>query len=187
LPGPRSDLASVTIGSSAYVLGGFDGSQLVDTVLSTTDGTRFVQVGELAQPVRYPAAVALNGRVWVIGGLLGTSESNAGAQTADVQRFDPSSGKTVIVGQLPVALAHASAVVLDGQLYVAGGKVDGQPQSQIYRIDQQTGVVTVAGHLPGPRADAAVYSVGGEAWLFGGELSEPTAPLDSVVHLALGP
>ena len=141
--------------------------------------------GELAQPVRYPAVATINGNIWVIGGLLGTSESNAGAQTADVQRFDPATGRTVIVGQMPVALAHASAVVLGGQLYVAGGKVDGQPQSQIYRIDQQTGLVTPAGSLPGPRADAAVYSVGGEAWLFGGELLEPTAPLDSVVRLSL--
>jgi hypothetical protein len=186
LPGARSDLASATIGATTYLLGGFDGSQLVGTVLATTDGTRFSTAGQLAQPVRYPAVTVLDGKVWVIGGLLGITETNAGAQTPDVQRFDPATGRTVIVGRLPVALAHAAAVVIDGQLFVAGGKVDGQPQSQIYRIDPQTGVVTLAGVLPGPRADCGVYASDGRAWLLGGELADPTGPLDSVVLLASG-
>ncbi len=187
LPGPRSDLASATVGSTTYLLGGFDGSQLVGTVLATTDGTGFSTAGQLAQAVRYPAVTVLNGKVWVVGGLLGATETNAGAQTADVQRFDPATGRTAIVGKLPVALAHAAAFVLQGQLYVAGGKVNGQPQSQVYRIDPETGIVTSAGLLPGPRADSGVYAADGKAWLLGGELADPTAPLDSVVMLALKP
>jgi len=84
LPQARSDLASATIGSTTYLLGGFDGTALVPGVLATSDGVQFRDVGRLAQPVRYPAVAVAASRIWVIGGLLGTSESNAGALTDDI-------------------------------------------------------------------------------------------------------
>lgn len=185
LPEPRSDLAAATVGHVAYILGGFTGGALAATILRTRNGTTFGLAGKLAQPVRYPAVTVTAGQVWVIGGLLGSTDSNAGAQTSDIQRFDPISGRTLVVGRLPVPLAHAAAFALRGQLYVAGGKVDGQPQTAIYRIDPHSGAVSIAGQLPSPRADAAVYDAGGQAWLFGGELTQPTAPLDTVVRLTV--
>ena len=48
LPRPRSDLSAVTVGDHAYVLGGYDGTQLDSSVLATADGVSFEQVAELS-------------------------------------------------------------------------------------------------------------------------------------------
>jgi YVTN family beta-propeller protein len=188
LPVARSDLAAAVVGRRAYVLGGFDGTSLVRDILETTDGTHFRLAGELAQPVRYPAVAAAGGAIWVVGGQLGTSESTStGGQTTDIQRFDPATGRTAVVGHLPAGLGHASAFVLDGQLFVAGGRSGTALSARIWRIDTASGSASRAGTLPYRRSDAGVAVVGNRAWLLGGESSGPLAPLDSVVELRLEP
>lgn len=186
LPVPRSDLAAVVVGARAYVLGGFDGTRVVPDVLPTADGAHFHRVGALAQPVRYGAVAAVGGAVWVIGGQLGTSESGAiGGQTDDIQRFDPRTGIAKVVGHLPVTLGHASAVAIDGQLFVLGGRTGTDLSNHIWRVNTATGAVTPAGTLPYARSDAGVAVIGSRAWLIGGETSGPLAPLDSALELQL--
>ena len=187
LPVPRSDLVAAVVGSTAYVLGGLDGNQLVGAILATTDGVHFRVVGELPQPVRYAAvAVDGSGQIWVFGGELGTGENaDAGGATTDIQRFDPSSGLASVVGHLPVAMGHAEALWLGGQLFVTGGRTASGPSATIWRIDQTDGAVTAAGALPGPRSDAGVVVINGTGYLVGGEVSGPTAPLNTVVRLTV--
>jgi hypothetical protein len=187
LPVPRSDLAAVTVGTTAFVLGGLDANQLVGAILATTDGIHFHVVGALPQPVRYPAvAVDGTGDVWVFGGELGTGENaDAGGATSDIQRFDPKTGLSSVVGHLPAAMGHAEAFDLGGQLFVTGGRTAAGPSATIWRIDQTSGTVTAAGSLPGPRSDAGAVVVGGIGYLVGGEVSGPTAPLNTVVRLTL--
>ncbi|HEY2308294.1 MAG TPA: hypothetical protein VGI05_20670, partial [Streptosporangiaceae bacterium] len=68
LPMPRSDVAGVTIGRTAYLAGGYDGSRPDAAVLATTNGRNFTTVARLPVPVRYPAVAALAGQVFVFGG-----------------------------------------------------------------------------------------------------------------------
>jgi len=86
---------------------------------------------------------------------------------------------------MPQPLAHASAFVLDGRVFVAGGVEDRTPLALVYEIHTATGVAAIAATLPGPRSDAAVVGVGDETWLIGGEDRGPSAPLDTVVALRL--
>ncbi len=58
LPRPRSDSATVTIGTTTYIVGGYDGTNADPTVLATTDGSRFSTVASLPVPVRYPAVAS---------------------------------------------------------------------------------------------------------------------------------
>ncbi len=188
LPAARSDLAAVDAGSTAYVLGGFDGSDLAGSILATQDGIHFKVVGELSQPVRY-AGVTLDGSgdIWVIGGELGTSENaDAGGATTDIQRFDPTTGITSVVAHLPEALGHDQAVFLGGRIYVTGGRTAAGASAAIWAINPATGVASPAGSLPGPRSDAGAVVIGGVGYLVGGEVSGPTEPLDTVVQLKLG-
>jgi N-acetylneuraminic acid mutarotase len=187
LPEPRSDVAAAVVGNRAYVLGGFDGTRLVPSVVGTTDGATFTSAGQLAQPVRYPAVAVEGGYVWVIGGDLGTAENaTTGGQTDDIQRFDPATGTTTVVGHLPNPLGHAGAVAFGHQLFVVGGRSGTSASAQIWRVDTASGAVSNAGSLPGPRSDAGVVTLGGVAWVLGGELSGPTSPLDTVVELRPG-
>jgi hypothetical protein len=187
LPQPRSDLAAVTVGTTAYVLGGFDGTAMAPDILATTDGVHFASVGRLAVPVRYPAVAVADGAMWIVGGQLGTGESSAvGGQSDAIQRFDLRSHKTTLVGHLPVTLGHASALVLGGHVLVLGGDVGTTPSAQIWAIDTTSGAPSQVGTLPGARSDAAAAVVGGVGYLFGGEDVGPTAPLQSVVVVRVG-
>jgi hypothetical protein len=184
LPQPRSDLAAAVLAGTGYVVGGFDGTNMTPDILATTDGSTFHVAGHLAVPVRYPAVAVVAGALWVAGGQLGTAESSAvGGQTDDIQRFDPATGQTTVVGHLPEPLGHASALVLAGQLFVVGGRTGTTPSAQIWAVDTHSGTVRAAGSLPGPLSDAGAVSLGGTGYLIGGEVAGPLAPLDTVVVL----
>jgi hypothetical protein len=185
LPVARSDLAAAVVGGTAYVVGGFDGTNLVSAVVATRDGASFQPAGQLVQPVRYPAVAAVGSEIWVVGGQLGTAESTrTGGQTSDIQVYDPATGTTRVVGNLPVPLGHAAAFTLGGQLYVAGGRNGDTATTQIWRISP-TGTTTLAGSLPFAFSDMAAVVLGQTAWLVGGETTGPTAPLDTVVEVRL--
>lgn len=182
LPDSRSDLSTVTAGSTAYLIGGFDGTSLTPDVLATQDGVTFRVVGQLAVPVRYGAVAAAGGAIWIIGGVTGTSEG-ATAETDAIQRLDPATGKVAVVGRLSQPMAHATAVTLDNQVFVLGGRSGSVPSATIWRLDPATSVLSAAGALPQALSDAGSVVVGGSAYLVGGEITGPAAPLSSVVVL----
>ena len=186
LPAGRSDSAAAVDGTTAYVLGGFDGSHLVRDILATTDGAHFRVAGHLQVPVRYPAVAVLDGAVWVAGGELAVTEgTNGGPETSAIQRFDPTTGRTTIVGHLPRQMGHAMAFALGRFLYVAGGRSAGVARDQILRVDPQTGQVRRVGRLPQAESDAAVVEHGSTAWLIGGETTGPLDPQRTVVAVSL--
>jgi hypothetical protein len=186
LPRPRSDLAAVTNGATAYIVGGFDGSNLDADVLSTTDGTTFRAVASLPVPVRYPAVAYAAGMIWVLGGVTTTNESGT-LETSAIQKVDLTTGRAAVVGHLPQPLGHAAAVVLAGQVYLLGGRSGSVPSAAIWRLDAATGAVRPAGTLPQARSDAGAVVVDGTAYLVGGEIAGPVAPLDTVVVLRPAP
>ena len=166
LPQPRSDAAAVTVGATAYVIGGYDGTHADPQVLATANGSSFHPVGSLPVPVRYPAAAALGRSIFVFGG---QQVGNTGAAVNDIQKIDTSSGRISVVGHLPQALLGASAVTLGGVIYVAGGTNGSADSGTIYAFDPGSGRALVAGHLMAALSNAAAAVVGGTAWLVGGE------------------
>jgi hypothetical protein len=181
LPVARSDLQAVALGGTDYVVGGFDGHKLVSSILATSDGRTFRTVGGLIQPVRYPAVAALAGKIYVVGGALSTSEATlSGAQSADVQRFDPATGKTSVIGHLPRVLSHAMALGLAGALYVFGGRTGPALSNEVWRIDASSGNVSRVGTMAQPISDAGAVAIGGVGYLLGGEVIGPSVPLARV-------
>ncbi len=179
LPTVRSDLSAATVGGRVYVLGGYDGTTPLDSVLATSDGSRFTQVATLPQPARYIAVAALGGRIYAFGG-----ETASGEATDAIREVDPGAGTAKLVGHLPTPLSHASAVVLGGEIYVLGGEENGAATDRILRFDPATGRASPAGHLPSPVANGAAAVVGSTAYLIGGHGAGGEA-LNSVVQLHL--
>jgi hypothetical protein len=183
LPTARSDHVAVTVGTRTYILGGYDGSAIVPGVLSTTDGTAFDVVGNLAVPVRYPAAAVVGKTIYLFGGV---ANSQAGTDTAAVQALDTTSGTITTVAQLPTSLSHASAVVLGGKVYLLGGYVNSTTLSdQILRFDPATKTATTVGKLPVPLSDAAATVIGGKGYLVGGQSTDRN-PVTAVVVITAG-
>lgn len=179
LPTVRSDLSAVTIGKRIYVLGGYDGTAPLDSVLATADGSGFRQVATLPEPARYMAVAALGGRIYAFGGV-----SASGAGSDAIREVDPAAGTARIAGRLPSPLSHASAVVLGGRIYVLGGEAGEKPTDRILRFDPSSGRVAPAGTLPAPVAGGAATVVGSTAYLIGGHGGGGEA-LRSVVLLRL--
>lgn len=177
LPQPRADLSVATSGGVAYVVGGYDGPTLDPAVLATNDGRTFRVVAQLAHPVRYPAVAVVGHQLYVLGG---QTASQATQVTAAIQRVDLSTGRTTVVGNLPVPVAGAEAIVEGGQVLVLGGLVGGQPSAGIVRFDPGTGSVASVAQLPEAVANAGAAVVGGVGYLVGGE---GPGPLASVVRI----
>ena len=182
LPQPRSDLAVATVpstgagrGTTAYLVGGYDGATYLPQVLATTDGTHYQSVANLRVAVRYPAVAALRGSVYAFGGQI-ASPSSAPAATSVIQRIDPATHATTVVGHLPQPLYGAAAFVIGGTIYVAGGQVPGGiTLTQIYAFAPSSGKVLAAGWLPQADAFAGYATVGSGAkaigYLVGGEVT----------------
>ena len=179
LPTPRSDLAAVTLGGKLYVVGGYDGLVPSPEVLRTSDGRRFATVARLPVPVRYPA-VATEGRtIYVFGGQTAT-----GASTDAIQAIDSTTGRASVVGHLPKALAHASAIALGGRIYLLGGAIGSGPTALIVGFDPSSARASVAGRLPVPITNAAAATLGHIGYLVGG-IGSGGSPLRSVIAIRL--
>jgi serine/threonine-protein kinase PknK len=180
LPQPRADLGAAVVDNTAYVVAGSQETQnFFPSVLASTDGATWRTAGTIAQPVRYPAVTASNGAVYIIGGVTST-----GADTTAVQRYDPKTGTTTVIAQLPAPTSHASAVALGTSIYVLGGFVNNTVSNQVLRVDLGTGAVSQAGMLPAPLSDAAVATIGSSAYLAGGQ-GPDSAPVTAVYTLTL--
>lgn len=170
LPVPRSDLSAATVAGRVYLVGGYDGTRVRATTLSTADAAAFQILGDLPVPVRYAAVGALGHDVYVVGG---TTTGSAGGAVAAVQALDTTTGAVRSVGVLPFPLTDAVAATLHGHLYVLGGLVDGRPSARIWRLDPPSGTTPLAfvpvATLPVPLADAAVAIDRGIAYVAGGE------------------
>jgi len=169
MPQARSDLVAAEVNGTAYVLGGFDGSQSVPSVLATTDGATFRTVTQLPQTVRYPAVAVLDGRIWLFGG------THDGREVTTIQRFDPTTGEAVVAAQLPTPLSDASAVVVGGRILILGGRSRAQVLDTVVRFDPASGRTSTVGRLPYPVADAGAAVVDGVGYLVGGERPAKTA------------
>jgi Kelch motif protein len=177
LPEAVSDLSAVVVGRAVYIFGGFNGTTPSPSVLRTTDGRTFTRVARLPVPVRYAAVAATQDKIYVFGG-----ELASGRDTSDIQEYDIATERSVIAGHLSEPVSHASAVSLDGGLYLIGGRRAGGASDRILRFDPRRNVALPAGRLPVPVFDGAARTYGDHAYLVGG-LGPKTSPLDTVISL----
>ncbi len=184
LPTVTSDLGVAATGGEIVLVGGYEGSSFLTSVLATRDGRTFRRIGSLPVGLRY-AAVAPGGpdTVIVAGGL-----TPAGS-VATVLRIDVRTGSVTSIGKLPQPLAHAAAVELGGAVFVLGGEgASGQTVATVERVDPRTGTVRTVQSLHGTVADAAAVPLGPDrALLIGGRRGPQGAdvPLDTILSLRL--
>jgi DNA-binding beta-propeller fold protein YncE len=195
LPAVRSDVSGVTVGSAAYLVGGYDGTTYSPGVLATTDGQHFRTAARLPVAVRYAAVAALGPHIWVFGG------ETASGPTSMVQRIDLGAGRAAVAGHLPRPVEGASAFVLGRRVYIAGGQVTAAPapgaaspsaplatSRAVLSFDPATGGTATAGQLPVPVAYAGVAvlggtGAGGTAYLLGGNNGQRDVPAVTTLRL----
>ena len=178
LPSARADSSAVTIGRTAYLVGGYDGSAMNAEVVATTDGRRYRPVAALRVPVRYPALAVLGSRIYVFGGL-----GANGHPSSAVQLVDPTARTASVVGRLPVPVSGAAAGVLGNTIYLAGGRTPRGATEAIWAFQPHGALFLRAGSLRVATANAGAAVSGGRLWIVGGEGSggRPTANVQMVV------
>lgn len=170
LPAVRADLSTVVVGDRAFMIGGGSASGPDPRIWATTGGTGARLVGRLQIGVRYAATAVEGASIYVFGGATPSGDRN------EIQRFDTTTGRTSIVGRLPVRLSHAASMTLDGRILVIGGT----SSDAVWSFDPGRASVTRVGRLPYPVSDAAAVVIDGRGYLLGGE--DPH-PLDTVISL----
>jgi outer membrane protein assembly factor BamB len=175
---------SVTAGSARYLVGAAGGARPDPRVLAVAGG-RLRAAARLPVPVRYAAAAAASGAVWVFGGQAATGATDV------IQRVDPATGAAAVAGHLPRPLYGAAALSLGGQVYLAGGIAGGtaaggtagRASGAVYRFDPATCRVTAAGRLAVPVSYAAAAVSGDVGYLIGGQVGGRPVPAVSTLRL----
>lgn len=190
MPQLRSDATAATIGNTTYIIGGYNGNNADPQVLTTTNGKTFSNFGSLPFPVRYAAAAALNGKIYVFGGL-GVSGSTYNQPVNEVQIINPANHTISLASwKLPMPLEGATAVVLKNEMFLVGGQsnrvqniqlgvgttqvkgistTNTKTSNSIYAVNTQSGQFLLAGHLQVPVSNAGIAVIGSTGWLVGGE------------------
>jgi hypothetical protein len=102
------------------IAGGTLSDGISDAILSYDprgDGA-VVETGVLPSAVTHASAVALGGRIYVVGG---RTSASAG-QTAQIVMIDPATADATVVGHLPAALSDAAVIAAHGRIVIAGGE-----------------------------------------------------------------
>ena len=160
LPHPRAAHAVVVSGRSIYVLGG-PSTAIVDRF----DGKLWHK--ETTMPggrVNAPAAVAVDGKIYVIGGFSGSSNE----PLSTVRVYDTVMRSWSLAAPLPAPRGGEAAAVLKGKIHVIGG---GNSESTIADhsvYDPQTNTWSSAAPLPVAEGSPAAVVLGGKLWSIGG-------------------
>lgn len=166
LPALSSDVGVTQSGATAYIVGGYDGSAALNTIVAWTRTRGARVVGRLPVALRYAAVTTTaSGQLLVIGGT-----TPSGSASAAVYRFDPATHHVREIARLPHPVTHAGAATLGAYAYLVGGRSElasGQTAA-IWSIDPASGRIRRAGRLPAPTSDAAVLRVGGAIIIAGG-------------------
>ncbi|HVS84502.1 MAG TPA: kelch repeat-containing protein, partial [Gaiellaceae bacterium] len=111
-----------------------------------------------------PAAVALDGKLYVIGGFSGTTN----LPVADVRVYDLATKQWSEAAPLPAPRGGQAAVVLDGKIHVFGGgnSVSTIADHSVY--DPGTDTWSAAAPLPRAEGSPAGVAFGGKLYAIGG-------------------
>jgi N-acetylneuraminic acid mutarotase len=170
-------VAVTQAGGTAYIVGGYDGTNYLNTIVAWRPGSRPAVVAHVPDGLRYAAVTIEGSGLYVLGGVTPAGTSDA------IYRVDLISHRVRRVGTLPHPTEHGNAVTLGSMIYLVGGRGPGTSDqtSAVYAMDPLTGRLRPAGRLPRPTSDAAVMTVERAIVVAGGQ--SPTGTLAGVGEL----
>lgn len=180
LPVAVLDAGGIAIGDAMYVVGGKGSSgHSKQAYRYDTVGGTWSRVADLpGTAVENPAVTAANGKLYLFGG---STAAFSGA-VAETWTYDPATNAWTRLPDMPTARGGATAQVLGGSVYVAGGMTaDGASTAVVERFDLATGTwhpgptMATARDNPGSAVvDGRLYVFGGRTRLAGGQTPAPT-------------
>jgi len=169
----NSELAVTELNGYIYALGGYPSTrQTVDTVqIYDTSNNSWRYGPPLPVASNHNVAASVNGIVYVIGGQ--PTARGSGPFLQDVYAYDPTSDSWEVRTPMPTWRSGSAGTVLDGKIYVAGGRPPHGHDFAVYdpqsdRWTELPDMPTQRNHFIVVAIDSKIYAVGGR---FGGGYS----------------
>jgi N-acetylneuraminic acid mutarotase len=166
---PNSEIAVAQIDDTLYVIGGYPSTRVYVSTVQVYDAQadRWRYGVPLPQPMHHTMAATVNGILYVIGGeISATGVADQGIYIGNVYAFDPASGTWTEKAPMPTARSAGATAVVDGKIYVAGGRPPRGHDFAVY--DPAADSWTVLPDLPTQRNHLAAAAVGGKVYVIGG-------------------
>jgi N-acetylneuraminic acid mutarotase len=182
---PNSELALAEANGKLYLLGGYPESRQTARTVQVYDiaSDRWALGPLLPQPNNHGMAASVNGRIYLIGGQ--TSDVSDQGYVNTVYELDPATGVWVTKAPMPTARGAGVAVVLDGKIYVAGGRPPRGNDFAVY--DPATDRWEVLPNLPSQRNHLTGAAINGRIHVVGGRLGHGLSPEMTTVHEVFNP
>jgi len=177
LPEARHHLSLAAVDGTVYGFGGFVGDNLRTgfrfrrDVFALRDGS-WTREGRMPAPLGETVALAVDGRIHLLTGSLHPEGERPRSASGKHLVYEPGPGAWSEARPVPTARSSAAGAVIDGELYVAGGRRrdDGfQNLGALERYDPEADRWDSLRPLPRPAGGLAGASVRGSFFCFGGE------------------
>jgi large repetitive protein len=167
LPTPTLDAAGTAVGGKLYVVAGKTESGTRSTMHVYDPGTDSWSAGPdlPGEAVENPAAVGLDGKLYVFGG--STGPFSGAVSNAAV--FDPGDQSWTTLDSMPTARGGATAQLVGGKIYVAGGMgANGGSLATVDVYDPATDSWSTAASMGTARDNPGSAAIDGKLYVFGG-------------------
>lgn len=181
----NSEMAVAYLDGKIYVVGGYPSTRISVATVQVYDikTDKWRLTTPYPTPINHSSAVPVDGVLYVIGG-----QTNAGGRnepsryTAAVNAYDPKTERWKPRAPMPTARSAMAHGVIDGKIYVAGGRPPRGHDFAVY--DPKTDKWTTLPDLPTARNHMAAAAIGGKLYVAGGRFgggfrSEITAALEA--------
>jgi hypothetical protein len=169
MPLARSEHAVAELDGKIWVLGGYPPGRLPSNLVQVYDPAagRWSLGPRLPQPIHHIMAAAVDGKLYVMGGEIdGASTGRPPIFVAHTWVHDPAVGGWLARAPMPTARSGGGAAVIDGKIYVAGGRPPGGSAFEVY--DPATDRWERLPDLPTQRNHLAMAAVNGRIIVAGG-------------------
>jgi N-acetylneuraminic acid mutarotase len=164
----RSEISITENNGKIYVMGGYPGERITsDQVQIYDSATDSWSLGPpLPIPMHHTMAATVNGRVYVMGGEGGNPQGGQSFFLEMNHVLNEEAGVWEQRADMPTRRSGGGAAVIDGKIYVAGGRPPRGADFAVY--DPAADTWTTLPDMPTARNHLAVSAVGGKIVVAGG-------------------
>ena len=170
MPLPRSEHAIAELDGKIWVLGGYPPGRLPSDLVQVYDSAtgRWTLGPRLPQPIHHTHVAAAGGKIYMLGGEIeGASTGNPEKFVSNVWMHDPAKGGGWVArAPMPTARGGGGKAVVNGKIYVAGGRPPGGSAFEVY--DPAADKWEKLPDLPTQRNHLAMVAIGGKIIVAGG-------------------
>ena len=160
MPVSLGEVAGGVIGTKLYLVGENNSATLsYDLASGTWSSTTALAQRPLVG--NHHGAEVFNGKLYLIGGFGGGSEGK-------VQIYNPATNSWTTGANMPFATGSPATALINGQIYVAGGIVNGATTNLAAKYNPTTNAWTSIAPMPVGRNHAASNTDGTKLYVFGG-------------------